>query len=93
MLGRGEIDVEAVQLLDSLRFDLLPSVLPDTNIRKFSVDWASPDGLDVFTHADYVKQFCETFYKSVQLVAALLYFVKLFGDFIQSCLRQCCLHN
>lgn len=62
MIDKDQLDTEAIGLLDALRNDLLHSRLASTNIRQFTVSWKSPDGLDVFGHSDYVREFCETFY-------------------------------
>ena len=62
MFGKGELDNEAIGLLSALRNELLPTRLPETNVRRFEVDWSNPDGLDLFAHADYIRQFCDTFY-------------------------------
>jgi NACHT domain- and WD repeat-containing protein len=63
MFAKNEFDNEAIGLLDSLRNELIPSRLPESNIRRFAVEWKNPDGLDVFGHAEYIRKFCKTFYR------------------------------
>lgn len=56
-----EVDSEAEHLLSVLRDDVLPSRLAETNVARFTVDWSGDQGLDVQTHAEYLRQFCEVF--------------------------------
>jgi len=59
------VDTEAEYLLTILRDDLLPTRLPPENVVRFTVDWTGDQGLGVDTHADYLQQFCEIFYRLV----------------------------
>lgn len=65
MASRLEIDNEANTLMHELRENLLPSRFADTNISRFSVDWVGLDGLDRNSHAEYLSQFTDLFYKQV----------------------------
>ena len=62
MTSADDVDTEAERLLSELRDDLLPSLLPTSNVRQFTVQWKAPDGLDVVSHDDYLNSFCNTFY-------------------------------
>ena len=62
MTSENGVDTEAERLLSELRDDLLPKQLSTTNIRHFSVQWKSPDGLNIISHDDYLNNFCNTFY-------------------------------
>jgi len=64
MIGR-DVDEEAESLLSILRDELLPTRLADSNIVHFTVEWSREVGLDVDTHRDYLRQFCEIFYRLV----------------------------
>lgn len=35
------------------------------NIRRSTVEWVGRDGIDVQYHAEYIRQFCTDFYKSI----------------------------
>jgi len=63
--SRIEIDNEARTLLHELSDVLLPSRLAESNITHFDIDWETDEGLDFNTHADYLRQFSETFYEQV----------------------------
>ena len=65
MTSENDVDVEAERLMSALRDDLLPTLLSTTNVQRFTVHWKSPSGLDVFSHDDYLNNFCSTFFSSV----------------------------
>lgn len=64
---QGAIDKEAQTLLESLREQDLPKVLPSKNIRQYEVQW-SPNGIDpdkLPEHAQYIEDLCKTFYDTL----------------------------
>ena len=64
MSGR-DVDQEAVKLLSILRDDILPTKLPEYNFARFKVEWSGKEGIDLDSHKEYLRDFCEHFYTSV----------------------------
>lgn len=57
--------MEAQKLLSNLRDERVPGKLAASNIKRFTIEWAGRDGIDVQFHADYLRQFCSDFYKNI----------------------------
>lgn len=64
-LVNGQIDAEATKLLANLRDERVPGKLESTNIARFGIDWIGREGMNSESHADYLAQFCDHFYKSI----------------------------
>jgi hypothetical protein len=39
--------------------------LPESSIIRYTVQWSDDDGLNKIVHADYLKDFIETFYRRI----------------------------
>uniref|UniRef100_A0A8R1E377 NACHT domain-containing protein n=2 Tax=Caenorhabditis japonica TaxID=281687 RepID=A0A8R1E377_CAEJA len=61
----NKVNSEAQKLLSSLRDERVPAKLSIQNIRRSTVEWIGRDGIDVQYHAEYIRQFCSDFYKSI----------------------------
>lgn len=66
MTPDSSVDTEAEHWLSTLRDEFVPRQLSSSNVRHFTVQWKSPDGLDIISHDDYLNNFCNTFYSLVQ---------------------------
>ena len=62
--GRAQ-DSEAAKLLATLSDEKVSKVLPESNIRRFNVEWEGKDGITEDTHKDYLTEFCNDFYGSI----------------------------
>lgn len=59
------VDEEAGKLISSLRDDRLPDKFESSNLKKFSIDWAENEGVELEKHSEYLKQFSQHFYKYI----------------------------
>ena len=59
-------DTEALDLLQNLKTDFLPSKIPSDSIHRYTVDWTDT-GIDPNhpPHAKYLDDFCHTFHKGI----------------------------
>ena len=58
MTTQNDVDSEAERLLSELR----DNVMSTWNARQFSVQWQSPDGLNIISHDHYLNSLCSDFY-------------------------------
>ena len=61
-------DEEAVALLEKLRNEKLPEILPKENISEYSVEWHGEDGIDPAqneVHRKYIDDFSAEFYQTL----------------------------
>ncbi len=64
-MAARDVDHEAQKLLGTLRDDKLVSKLPPENFIRFDVEWTGKEGIDKDSHAEYLKTFCEMFYRDM----------------------------
>uniref|UniRef100_A0AC35UEM1 NACHT domain-containing protein n=1 Tax=Rhabditophanes sp. KR3021 TaxID=114890 RepID=A0AC35UEM1_9BILA len=64
-LMHSQVNIEAQNLLATLRDERVPVKLSTVNIRKSTVEWFGREGLDNQFHASYLKEFCDDFYARI----------------------------
>ncbi|CAI5452798.1 unnamed protein product [Caenorhabditis angaria] len=64
-IAHNHVNTEAQKYLANLRDERVPAKLIGTNIRRSTVEWVGRDGIDVQYHAEYIRQFCADFYRSI----------------------------
>ncbi|UJR21317.1 hypothetical protein I4U23_024408 [Adineta vaga] len=64
-IASKKVDMEAQHMLSDLRDVRVPAVLPESSIIRYTVEWSDDDGLNKTVHADYLKDFIETFYRRI----------------------------
>ncbi|CAF1235202.1 unnamed protein product [Adineta steineri] len=60
-----KVDVEAQNMLSDLRDVRVAAALPESSIVRYTVEWSDDDGLNKNVHAEYLKDFIETFYRRI----------------------------
>ncbi|CAF4551274.1 unnamed protein product [Rotaria sp. Silwood1] len=64
-IASKQVDIEAQRMLSDLRDVRVPATLPESSIIRYTVQWSDDDGLNKTVHADYLRDFIETFYRRI----------------------------